>query len=260
MELTFWKYHGAGNDFVMVDNRDNSFVKKDAETIKRLCDRNFGIGSDGLISLENDKEGDFEMVFYNASGYEFTLCGNGSRCIVAFARYLGVVGNTCKFRACDGMHNAEIFDDDTVAIQIRDVEEVKVGDGFAYANTGSRHHVELVNDLKSLDVLTEGRKIRDRYGVENGGSSANFAEKVNEDTFNVRTYEQGADYETLACGTGVTAVAICMNATGSTTAKEVNLNVKGGKLKVSFDVVNGKYTNIHLKGPAQMVFKGTVEI
>ena len=198
------------------------------------------------------------MVYYNADGHESTMCGNGGRCIVAFAHKLGVFKNKTTFTAIDGLHHATI-NENIVSLQMIDVDTIKTESDYSFANTGSPHHVQLVEDIADFDVVNIGRKLRNTlYGTK--GSNINFAEQQNENTFRVRTYERGVEDETLACGTGVTAVAIAMYETKKTTSKAINLLVEGGKLAVSFDTDNGSYTNVHLKGPAEFVFEGNIKI
>jgi diaminopimelate epimerase len=260
MQLTFYKYQGTGNDFIMVDNRLLTFPKKDTQLIKQLCDRRFGIGADGLILLENHTTYDFKMVYFNSDGNESSMCGNGGRCLVAFAKQLGIIEATAEFEAVDGYHYAKIIGDELISLQMKDVDRIAVHQDYSFLNTGSPHHVQLVSDLKNLDVKTEGAKIRysDLYG--NAGSNINFVHQLENDIFAVRTYERGVEDETLSCGTGVTAVAIAMHQTGKTNYNIIDLNVEGGKLKVQFDVDKGKYTNVFLIGPATFVFEGTIDL
>jgi diaminopimelate epimerase len=260
MELEFYKYQGTGNDFVMIDNRSNTFPKENTQLVAHLCDRRFGIGADGLILLDTDATSDFRMVYYNSDGNLSSMCGNGGRCLVAFAKKLNVIQNETTFLATDGLHYATVGADGIVSLQMIDVAEIKNTQDYSFLNTGSPHHVQIVEDLQHFNVKENGAAIR--YGNLYGqaGSNINFVKKIDETTFSLRTYERGVEDETLACGTGATAVAIAMNATGQTNSNEINLNVEGGKLAVSFDKVNEKYTNVFLKGPAEFVFKGTIEI
>lgn len=260
MLLTFYKYQGTGNDFIMVDNRLNSFPKENTQLIEQLCDRRFGIGADGLILLENHTTYDFKMVYFNSDGNESSMCGNGGRCLVAFAKQLGIIEATAEFEAVDGYHFAKIIGDKMVSLQMKDVDRIAVHQDYSFLNTGSPHHVQVVSDLINLDVKTEGAKIRysDLYGK--AGSNINFVHQLENDIFAVRTYERGVEDETLSCGTGVTAVAIAMHQTGKTNNNTIDLNVEGGKLKVQFDVDNGKYTNVFLIGPATFVFEGTIDL
>lgn len=260
MQIDFYKYQGTGNDFVMIDNRAEFFPKENVKLIERLCDRRFGIGADGLILLENDSNTDFKMVYYNADGNESSMCGNGGRCLVAFAKQLELIENKTIFIATDGLHHAAVDHDGLVALQMIDVEKIETFENHTFLNTGSPHHVELVSDLENYNVKENGARLRysDLYGTK--GSNINFVAKVDPKTFTLRTYERGVEDETLACGTGATAVAIAMNATGQTDETNLKLNVQGGKLEVYFEKRGNLYTNIFLKGPAQFVFKGTIEI
>jgi diaminopimelate epimerase len=260
MELEFYKYQGTGNDFVMIDNRSNTFPKENTELVAHLCNRRFGIGADGLILLETDTETDFRMVYYNSDGNLSSMCGNGGRCLVAFAKKLNLIQKETTFVATDGLHYATVADDGIVSLQMIDVAAIKNTSEYSYLNTGSPHHVQLVDNLEQYNVKENGAAIRygNLYGKE--GSNINFVKKINENTFSLRTYERGVEDETLACGTGATAVAIAMNAIGQTDLNVINLNVEGGKLTVSFEKGNGKYTNVFLKGPAEFVFKGTIAI
>ncbi|TDP61714.1 diaminopimelate epimerase [Flavobacterium dankookense] len=266
MKVKFYKYQGTGNDFVMIDNRQNIFPKNDTKLIEKLCDRRFGIGADGLILLENDNSTDFKMVYYNSDGNESSMCGNGGRCLVAFAKKMNVINNETTFIATDGLHHATISENGIVSLQMKDVDQVNIHTDYVFLNTGSPHHVTLIDDLEHFDVATNGAKIRysDLYGK--AGSNVNFVKQMDvqdskqSNHFAVRTYERGVEDETLSCGTGVAAVAIAMNAIGKTIANKIELDVQGGKLEVSFEKNNGVYTNVHLIGPATFVFEGEIEL
>ena len=254
MVIEFFKYQGTGNDFVIIDNRQQRFPKNDSKFVAQLCDLKFGVGADGLLILENHAQVDFTMVYYNADGNLSSMCGNGGRCIVHFAKHLGIISDTTRFEAVDGMHEAQ-FTEKGVSLKMNPVTEVKNHTTYAFLNTGSPHHVELVNDLRTYDVFNEGRTIREGiYGVE--GANVNFVEIKDENSFAVRTYERGVEDETLSCGTGVTAVAIAMHAMGKTSESKVSLFTPGGTLTVSFEQTDTGYQNIFLEGPAVQVFKG----
>lgn len=260
MQLEFYKYQGAGNDFVMIDNRSEFFPKENTQLVAHLCDRRFGIGGDGLILLENDSDTDFKMVYYNSDGNQSSMCGNGGRCLVAFAKDLNVIENKTTFIATDGLHHASFEENDLVSLQMIDVPTIEIKKVYSFLNTGSPHHVQIVDDLEHYNVKENGAAIRygELYGA--AGSNVNFVQKIDNTTFRLRTYERGVEDETLACGTGATAVAIAMNATGQTDATTININVEGGKLVVSFDKNQNGFTNVFLKGPAEFVFKGVIEI
>lgn len=260
MELEFYKYQGTGNDFVMLDNRRQEFSKNNTKLIKNLCDRKFGIGADGLILLENpDSEPeDFKMVYFNADGKESSMCGNGGRCIVAFANFLGIIEDKTIFSAIDGLHEAKIKKD-LISLKMMNVGEIKSDADFLFVNTGSPHHVIFTENVDSIDIKKAGGEIRWSEAYKNsGGTNVNFVEAIDKATFKVRTYERGVEDETLSCGTGVTAVALAAFERGKITKNEVQLETPGGKLKVSFEKNNGGYENIWLTGPAKRVFKGII--
>ncbi|MBA6151113.1 diaminopimelate epimerase [Gelidibacter maritimus] len=259
MKQTFYKYQGTGNDFVMIDNRYLSFDKNDTKLIKSMCSRRFGIGADGLILLENHETLDFKMVYFNADGNESSMCGNGGRCIVAFAKFLGIIENRTSFEAIDGLHHAEIAKT-TVRLQMQDVSHLEKFDSHVFLNTGSPHHVQMEDDLTQLDIKKIGSTIRYGAPYNEAGTNVNFVTKISDELFSVRTYERGVEDETLSCGTGVTAVALAMNHIGETNNNLITLNVQGGTLQVSFEK-NGLslgYKNIWLIGPAVQVFKGEI--
>jgi diaminopimelate epimerase len=259
MKLDFYKYQGTGNDFVMIDNRKALFPKNNTSLINKLCDRKFGIGADGLILLENSDAFDFTMVYFNADGNEGSMCGNGGRCIVAFANQLNVIQESATFNAVDGLHYAT-FKDNIVSLQMIDINKIEVYDTYTFLNTGSPHHVEFLEGLDDLHVKVSGKKIRRGSPYFEEGTNVNFAEIVNENTIKVRTYERGVEDETLSCGTGVTAVAIAANFNKIITGNTVNIKAVGGDLSVSFEKQNGCYNNVILTGPANFVFQGQFKI
>lgn len=257
MQQIFYKYQGTGNDFVMIDNRQQTFNKKNAKHIALLCDRRFGIGADGLILLENHPDLDFRMVYYNADGNESSMCGNGGRCLVAFAKHLGVINEHAVFEAIDGVHHATIHGD-MVRLQMQDVHTIEKHSKHVFLNTGSPHHVQFEDRIEDFDIKTKGATIRYGEPYNEVGSNVNFVKKINDQIFAVRTYERGVEDETLSCGTGVTAVALAMHALNETDKNLITLQVQGGELQVSFDVENGVYKNVWLIGPATFVYKGTI--
>lgn len=255
--MHFYKYQGTGNDFVLIDNREKSF-KGD---VKLLCDRKFGIGSDGLMLLENENGYDFKMVYYNSDGNESTMCGNGGRCIVAFAKKLGIVKDVTTFIAIDGPHDARIDESNKVSLGMKGVEEVETIDSYNFVlDTGSPHYVQFRKDIKTINIITEAHEIRYNQQFSAEGINVNFVEEQ-DGVLQVRTYERGVEDETLSCGTGVTAVALAHHQKlgkqeGSFKQK---LKVEGGNLEVHFDYLNNSgYQKIQLIGPTQMVFEGEV--
>ena len=260
MHISFYKYQGTGNDFIMVDNRSLSLSLSN-EHIRFLCNRHFGIGADGLILLELEPGVDFKMVYYNSDGNQSTMCGNGGRCIVAFAKQLGLISDKTKFLAVDGMHEAFIDENEIISLKMLDVKSMELGDDYFYLNTGSPHYVKMVTGLNQLDIVNEGRKIRynDRFKQE--GTNVNFLEKIEDELF-LRTYERGVEDETFSCGTGVTAAALVAAVKGISTGKNnCIIKTKGGILEVSFEkVLEQNFYNIWLKGSAIRVFQGSVSL
>lgn len=257
MTYTFYKYQGTGNDFVMIDNRQLVFDKNDTKRIAHLCDRRFGIGADGLILLENHPEYDFKMVYFNADGNESTMCGNGGRCLVAFAKQLEIIETHAVFEAIDGKHEA-IIEGNEVKLQMQNVESIKTFDDHMFLDTGSPHYVTFNTDLETLEVKEAGAAIRynDTYKAE--GTNVNFVKRNAPSVFDVRTYERGVEDETLSCGTGVTAVALAMHYSGETDANLVTLNTQGGRLQIAFEPSENGYKDIWLIGAATFVFKGEI--
>ena len=259
MQLHFYKYQATGNDFVIIDNRLNIFPKNGVELIKRLCDRKFGIGADGLILLENDKLSDFKMIYYNADGHQSSMCGNGGRAIVQFAHRLGLVIYKTVFVAIDGIHEAEVLPNQLITLKMVDVEDVQKKDDAYFLNTGSPHHVVFVENIEAVDVYNQGKRIRNEvYGKQ--GSNVNFVEIINSKSIKIRTYERGVEDETLSCGTGATACAIAFFDSQKTTHQTINVQVMGGELQLSFKPNASAYQHIFLTGPAVEVFSGTINI
>lgn len=260
MKLAFHKYHGTGNDFILIDNRDGHFTSGN-QVIAQFCDRHFGIGADGLLLLENIDGYDFKMVYYNSDGSPATMCGNGGRCIAAFANRLGIVGPNAHFMAADGPHSAKIEVQDKLIMQVglsmKDVIPAELGEHFVILNTGTPHFVRFVEDIDSIDLMTEGAKIRYAPEYAPTGINVDFARYDNDQIY-VRTYEKGVESETLSCGTGVTASAIA--ASIFTGRNNYQVNTRGGKLAVTFERNGATFTNIRLSGPAIFVYSGEIDI
>ena len=258
MSIPFYKYQGTGNDFVMIDNRQLIFSKNDTKLVKAICDRKFGIGADGLILLENHDSLDFTMVYYNADGNPSSMCGNGGRCIVAFAKELGVIADKTTFEAVDGVHEATV-EKGLVHLKMQDVTEIKEFDDHLFLDTGSPHHVQWVADIDAFDVKKEGAALR--YGALYGkaGSNINFVEAV-DGGYRMRTYERGVEDETLSCGTGATAVALAIHKQNKVSQSSIPLQVEGGQLQVTFEPQEDGYKNIFLIGPAEKVFEGVWKV
>jgi len=258
MELTFYKYQGTGNDFVIMDNRDGN-ISLTFQQVKFLCDRKFGIGADGLMLLKSSSNYDFEMVYYNADGNEGSMCGNGGRCLVQFALDRGIKKEKYKFIATDGEHDAT-FSEGWINLKMKDVTEVIVDRDAYIVNTGSPHYVKPTNDVLNLNVYEEGKAIRYSDDFKEVGINVNFVEQLDEDLIRVRTYERGVENETLSCGTGVTASALFFAQDGLG-FNRVDVTTLGGNLAVEFDKVSdNKFENIWLCGPAKFVFTGTINV
>lgn len=261
MNVKFSKYQGTGNDFVIIDDREEIFPLKDVSIIKHICHRRFGIGADGLMLVRNDENYNFRMVYFNSDGNESTMCGNGGRCIVAFSHKLGVINTKTSFVAIDGEHDAEVVRPDYVRLKMIDVDEVEAGDEYFYLNTGSPHYVTFLNEFKDKGIVNDARKIRYNKRFKDSGTNVNFIKFKDSDLF-VRTYERGVEDETYSCGTGVVASAISAGLRSKTKKSSHTIETLGGRLKVSYDAdfVNRKFKNIWLEGPATYVFSGSVTI
>ncbi|MCZ2222150.1 MAG: diaminopimelate epimerase [Chitinophagales bacterium] len=260
MKINFSKYHGTGNDFIIIDNRNNS-IHLTTEQINFLCNRRFGIGADGLMFLHEAKNYDFEMKYFNADGNEGSMCGNGGRCIVQFAFDNGIIKDNYHFMAIDGVHEAKFNDAKTIHLKMQDVLQVEQrADNSFVLNTGSPHYVKQVSSLENFNVTEQGKLIRYNNEFREKGINVNFVQLLNNNTIKVRTYERGVEDETLSCGTGVTASALIFanNPKGS---NNINVKTLGGNLSVSFDKENNHtYKNIWLCGSATFVYNGVIEI
>ncbi|NOY36925.1 MAG: diaminopimelate epimerase [Chlorobi bacterium] len=256
--IIFSKYHGTGNDFIMIDNRAKTFPVKRG-LISAMCNRHFGIGADGLILIENHPSLDFTMRYFNADGKESTMCGNGGRCAVAFAGSLGLVkGNRVPFMAPDGEHQAEI-QNNIISLKMRDVLSVEQHDEYFFMNTGSPHYVTFVENIDDLDVVTLGRRIRYAEAFKPGGTNVNFARHLEPGKIYNRTYERGVENETLSCGTGSVAAAISAAILRQYDINSITVRTPGGELTVRFQPEpGGRFADIRLEGPAVFVFSGTV--
>lgn len=262
MELKFYKYQGTGNDFIMIDNlRSNLQNHLSANQIKFLCDRHFGIGADGLILLTAAENEDFQMIYYNSDGNESSMCGNGGRCVTAFAQKMGINRNAYRFMAIDGLHESFIEGE---------VVHLKMGkpSGFQFLdtnsmwiNTGSPHYVKLYDEsVNDLDVNKLGAEIRYSAAYLNqGGTNVNFVNITEKNRLKVRTYERGVEAETLSCGTGVTACAYTY-IIWNNSIEEVKIDTPGGELTVKVTHFNQPDEEVWLIGKAEFVFEGTISV
>lgn len=260
MNVFFSKYQGAGNDFIMLDNRDGRYDSLTIEQIQWLCDRKFGIGGDGLIKINSHLSLDFEADYYNADGSK-SFCGNGGRCAVAFCHDLGMDVSEIIFLGYDGEHRATVIGKE-IQLEMMDVHDVKIIDKNLEIYTGSPHYIHFSKQIENFDVYTYGKKIRysDTYRKE--GINVNIAEELGDNELFVRTYERGVENETLACGTGVTACALAYAYKKNKTGDDILINVKvmGGRLAVRFNYDGTKFTNVWLIGPGTFVFDGEINV
>ena len=257
--MDFTKYQGTGNDFIIIDDRDEQFLINDTTLIAHMCDRKFGIGADGLILLRNHVDYDFHMIYFNADGRESSMCGNGGRCIVAFAHQLQIIDNQTVFVAIDGLHEARIKDE-IVELKMSDVHQTNSGEGFYTLDTGSPHYIKFVDSVAEVDVFTEGKTIRNSEPFKAAGINVNFVENT-ANGIRVATYERGVEDETLSCGTGVTAAALAYYLeNGYSAGHAVPVETKGGNLEVRFQPNGEGFSEIWLCGAAVRVFEGTINI
>ena len=258
MTLDFFKYQGTGNDFVIMDNRSGNIDLTDAQ-VKHICNRRFGIGADGLMLLNSLEGYDFEMKYYNSDGKQSSMCGNGGRCLVQFAKDQGLHQNSFRFLAVDGEHLAEIGEHGWVHLKMLDVDKIEEYHGDAVLNTGSPHFVKHVEHVMDTNVFEQGKEIRYSKHFQEKGINVNFVETTDNKII-VRTYERGVEDETFSCGTGVTAAALVF-AHNNNGFNRIEVQTKGGHLAVEFEK-NGEenFSNIWLCGPAEFVFKGVITI
>lgn len=243
----------------MIDDRNHQFPRENHLLIAQLCDRRLGIGADGLILLDNHASEDFTMIYYNADGHLGSFCGNGGRCVVAFAKLLGLIQTHTQFVAADGLHRAQIIGD-RVSLHMNEVAQWTVEEDFVFMNTGSPHHVVFVEDVSTVDVAQEGAVIahNDFYGE--AGTNVNFVSSIDESHIAVRTFERGVEAETLSCGTGVTASAMAVFLVHKTSQTHIEVQTRGGLLEVEFKPEAQRFTHIVLHGPTQRVFSGTISL
>jgi diaminopimelate epimerase len=257
MQIPFSKYHGTGNDFILIDNRKGD-IHLTQKQIEKLCHRRYGIGADGLMLLEKAEGYDFKMVYFNADGLEGSMCGNGGRCIVHFAHASGIVKNEYHFIATDGPHDAVIEINGLIRLKMKDVPDIESHTTFDFLDTGSPHVVKQIHELSTYDVVTEGKAIRNSPKYKAKGVNVNFVQVVDDSRIYVRTYERGVEDETYSCGTGVTASAL-VHAHNERGFNHVEVETNGGMLYVEYDRTNEHtFENIWLAGPAVKVFDGLV--
>ena len=257
MNCEFFKYHGTGNDFILIDNRSLFFDKSNDNFISKICNRNNGVGADGLILLENHQKLDFKMIYFNSDGKETSMCGNGGRCIVSYANKLSIIKDRTKFMAIDGIHEGFV-DQGIVSLQMNNVNLIEEIQNGCVLDTGSPHYVKFCDSINELDVVRDGREIRNEKKISDNGINVNFVQVINNSCIKVRTYERGVENETLSCGTGVVASVLSAFKRGFVEENKIKIITLGGDLHVSFNFNNSIFENIWLEGPAVEVFKGKI--
>jgi diaminopimelate epimerase len=246
----------------MIDDRSKTFDSTNQKLIESLCDRRFGIGADGLILLQNQVNADFYMQYFNSDGRESSMCGNGGRCIAQFAKDLNIVSESASFFAIDGVHTAS-YENGLVSLQMMNVTEVEMRANNVFVlNTGSPHFIQFFdNDVDTIDLVAEAKKIRYNEEFKTQGINVNFV-SIHNEVLKVRTYERGVEDETFSCGTGVTAAAIAYHLYKKDHSNQHHFKIatKGGNLSVNYLFNENKYSKVFLQGPAQFVFDGEIEI
>lgn len=263
--MQFWKYHGAGNDFILIDGRKEwPFEASHYELVAQLCHRRFGIGADGLMVLTHHPSSDFEMHYYNSDGRPSSMCGNGGRCIVAFASALGISpaspDGLYRFMAVDGLHRALILDDGQVKLEMLDVSQVERNNDDYILDTGSPHYVRIVDDVDDIDIVPEAHQIRYGERFSDEGINVNFVQLVDECSLSIRTYERGVEAETYACGTGVVAASVVQASLMGAGNHRFHIAAKGGPLQVDLSWDGQRARSIWLIGGASFVYKGFIEL
>lgn len=258
MVLEFYKYQGTGNDFILLDNRSGKYDKISAKEISFLCDRHYGIGSDGFIFLQKKTGYDFEMRFYNPDGSAGMMCGNGGRCIAAFARDLKIIRNSCIFWAPDGEHQAKLSDNNQVKLSMKELAFGEKILNFYLFDTGAPHIIFFKDDIEDADFTEKAREVRYSPRFNNEGINVNRLQKKAENEIKVRTYERGVEAETLSCGTGVTASALAYALENNIPEGKIKVQAKGGNLTVYFRSENQRFKDVYLEAQAKFVFSGKV--
>lgn len=258
--LSFVKFQGTGNDFILIDGRTIEIPT--TLPVKTMCDRNFGIGADGLMILQDKVGYNFEMIYYNSDGNLSSMCGNGGRCISQWAHQLGIGNNNeLKFWAPDGEHIA-IIDKDQVRLQMNNVSSWKIIDeNTVEINTGSPHYVQFTdNDIETYPLFSWAQSIRYNETYSQVGINVNISKVIEMNHLQMRTYERGVENETLSCGTGVTATVLAhvvLHGSNLGVKKQiVHMDTLGGKLAIEFEKTEIGFENIWLIGPAEEVFSG----
>lgn len=262
MQLSFTKYHGTGNDFIIIDDRSQQFPSTDHAFIKSLCTRRFGIGADGLILIREASDNDFNMVYFNADGFEGSMCGNGGRCAVDFVAKLGIIHQECSFRAYDGAHRA-LIQNGSIKLEMGSVASIMSFNTDYFIDTGSPHYVKFEENIDQKEIEPQALAIKNLPAYQESGINVNFVEAKAPDQIYVRTYERGVEAETYSCGTGVVASAIAqvLKSKSPANSYQIQVDTPGGPLMVRFDLSKDEQiSNVWLSGPAQEVYHGSFNL
>ena len=263
-KIPFMKLSGAGNDFVIIDNREGVVRYEDTDFVEKVCQRRMSAGADGVLLVENTDKADFRMRYFNADGSEAETCGNGARCISKFAYVNGIVPERMSFETQAGIYDSEIVDAN-VKVQMSDPTDIRLNfplhlkDGVhnVYsANSGVPHVVFVAEDLEGTDVFELGRQTRYHDDFKPAGTNANFIRIRDSQAIDIRTYERGVEDETLACGTGSIAAAVISAALGKVTSPVAVRTASGSVLTIHFDLANGEAGNVYLEGDARIIYSG----
>lgn len=258
MILSFTKYHGTGNDFIMIDSTKDNLFRLSNEQISALCDRRFGVGADGVILIYKEEGLDFKMQYHNADGSQ-SFCGNGARCAVHFAHSLNLFKGKAQFLAIDGIHEATL-EEGLISLKMNKVEEIIKQEGHFILDTGSPHYVQFTQQLENKDIVEFGKSIRYSPIYKEKGINVNLVQVLGNNQLEMLTYERGVEDETYSCGTGATAVALAYAESSNQNEIEVNIKVKGGRLTVKALRKDKGFDAIYLIGPAEKVFEGSLTI
>jgi diaminopimelate epimerase len=269
MTIPFWKMHGAGNDFVVVDDRQQTFPINETGWLQKTANRKTGVGCDGFILIQAPQANgsDFRMRFINPDGGEVEMCGNGARCVARVAQKLDIVDRAMAFETLAGMLRAEVRDDDTVCLHMTDPydwccnQTLSLDDttiDYDFVNTGVPHVVERVDDTNEIDVLQRGAAVRYHNAFQPGGTNTNFISCDSASALRIRTYERGVEDETLACGTGMVAAALVAAKRGWVEPPVMLTCASSDRVFVDFELTDDSARNVTLTGPAVFVFEGTI--
>ena len=262
MNQKFYKYEAAGNDFVIIDNRKNLFDSKNPNLIRKICDRYYGVGSDGLILLEKHKNLDFEMIYFNSDGSQSGFCANGSRCITHFANYLKIIKNKAKFEAYDGAH-VSFIDDLQIKVKMKDIKfsEIKSYNDSkmtTFIDSGSPHIIFKTNNINNLDIFLETSQNKEKFTEYSEGLNYNYWD-INKNKITLRTFERGVDCETKSCGSGSVALAALLRFNSITESENIVISMPGGELKISLKENDHSFYDIWLSGIVKQVFSGSLK-